>query len=492
MVAAHPLISLDRISVRLDGRPVLHEISWTLQPGQQWAIVGPNGSGKSTLLAVICGDRWPERDGGRRSYALEGAPQSVGAAAQQIGSVSPEQQERFSRLDLSVRGRDLIASGLRDVTYVQGALAPDDDAAVDALVAQFALEALAQAPIRTLSFGQLRMLLVARALVRRPRVLVLDEFANGLDRRARTVLLDFLEHVAERTQVIASAHRVEDLPASTTDYALLAQGRIVQTGRGRPAHVPRGRRVVAAPGPTPAVSGDVLVAVRDADVYREETLVLRDVTWSIRRGEHTAVHGANGSGKSTFAELVAGTLPAAYGAEIERFGERGPFDVRELRRRIAHVSDALQIAYDANPTVERAIASGFTSSIGTIESPSDEQRAAVATIVHRLGLEPLCGRRFRTLSFGERRKVLLARGLVAAPELLILDEIWSGLDTAFRAALVPLLDELAAQGTTLLAISHHEDDVPRLVQRAFVVAGGTLREVPLRGAGGLDRGWPEG
>jgi ABC-type molybdenum transport system ATPase subunit/photorepair protein PhrA len=221
-----------------------------------------------------------------------------------------------------------------------------------------------------------------------------------------------------------------------------------------------------------------LVAIRGADVYREETLVLRGVTWSIRRGEHTAVHGANGSGKSTFAEVIAGTLPAAYGAEIERFGERGPFDVRELRRRIAHVSDALQIAYDANPTVERAIASGFTASIGTIESPSDEQRAAVAAIVHRLGLEALCGRRFRTLSFGERRKVLLARGLVARPELLILDEVWGGLDAGFRAALVPLLDELAAAGTTLLAISHHEDDVPALVRRAFLVEGGTVREVP--------------
>jgi molybdate transport system ATP-binding protein len=476
MVTAPPLISLDRVTVCLDGRAVLHEVSWALRPGEQWAIVGPNGSGKSTLLAVIRGDRWPERDGGRRAYALDGAPQSVGAAAQQIGSVSPEQQERFTRLDLTVRGRDLIASGLRDTTYAHGSLAPDEEVAVDALIERFALAALAAAPIRTLSFGQLRMLLVARALVREPRILVLDEFANGLDRRARTALLGFLEHVAERTQVVASAHRVEDLPASTTDYARLAGGRIVETGRGRPgAHrAPRTRTRARRP----AAPADVLVAIRGADVYREETLVLRDVTWSIRRGEHTAIHGANGSGKSTFAELIAGTLPAAYGAEIERFGARGPFDVRELRRRIAHVSDALQIAYDANPTVERAIASGFTASIGTIESPSDEQRAAVAAIVHRLGLEALCGRRFRTLSFGERRKVLLARGLVARPELLILDEVWGGLDAAFRAALIPLLDELAAAGTTLLAISHHEDDVPAQVRRAFLVEAGTVREVP--------------
>jgi molybdate transport system ATP-binding protein len=476
MVSAPPLIALDRVTVRLDGRPVLHEVSWELRPGEQWAIVGANGAGKSTLLAVIRGDRWPERDGGSRTYALDGEPQAVGAAAQRIGAVSPEQQERLARLALEVSGRELIASGLRDTTYIQGALAPDEATAVDALVERFALDALAAAPIRTLSFGQLRMLLVARALVREPRVLVLDEFANGLDARARRALLTFLEQVAERTQVIASAHRIEDLPATTTAYARLAAGRIVETGHGLPtAH--QATASVVLPQPDAPASNDVLVAIRDADVYREETLVLRGVTWSIRRGEHTVVSGANGSGKTTFAELVAGTLPAAYGAEIERFGEPGPFDVRELRRRIAHVSDALQIAYDANPTVERAIASGFTASIGTVESPSEEQRAAVATIVHRLALEPLCGRRFRTLSFGERRKVLLARGLVAGPELLILDEVWSGLDAPFRAALIPLLDELSANGTTLLVISHHVGDVPALVRRAFLVEDGTVRAV---------------
>jgi len=486
MVSAPPLIALDRVTVHLDGRPVLHEVSWELRPGEQWAIVGANGAGKSTLLAVIRGDRWPERDGGSRTYALDGAPQAVGAAARRIGAVSPEQQERYARLALEVSGRELIASGLRDTIYVQGALAPDEAAAVDALIERFGLHALAAAAIRTLSFGQLRMLLVARALVREPRVLVLDEFANGLDARARRALLGFLEQVAERTQVIASAHRVEDLPATTTAYARLVGGRIVETGGGlpathrhRPIHAHPPPANAASPQPDALAATDVLVAIRDADVYREETLVLRGVRWSIRRGEHTVVSGANGSGKTTFAELVAGTLPAAYGAEIERFGAPGPFDVRELRRRIAHVSDALQIAYDANPTVERAIASGFTASIGTVESPSDEQRAAVAAIVRRLSLEPLCGRRFRTLSFGERRKVLLARGLVAGPELLILDEVWSGLDAPFWAALIPLLDELAAHGTTLLVITHHVGDVPALVRRAFLVEDGTVREVPL-------------
>ena len=68
---APPLIELQHVNVHLDGRRVLHDVSWRLEPGEQWAITGPNGSGKSTLLAVIRGDRWIDRDGGVRRYALD-------------------------------------------------------------------------------------------------------------------------------------------------------------------------------------------------------------------------------------------------------------------------------------------------------------------------------------------------------------------------------------------------------------------------------------
>ncbi|HEY4438823.1 MAG TPA: ATP-binding cassette domain-containing protein [Candidatus Elarobacter sp.] len=467
---AVPLIALEHVSVHLNGRRLLHDVSWELNAGEQWAIVGANGSGKSTLLRVIRGDLWPDRDGGTRRYALDGKPQAVGAAAPQIGYVSPELQERYTRLDLAIDGRTLIASGLHDSVYVPGQLNARERARVGAVVERFALEALAERPINVLSFGQLRMLLIARALVRAPKVLVLDECTNGLDRRARADLLAFLEAVAHGTQVICAAHRREDLPATITAHALIAGGRITATGAG----LPPSRRSERTARPQPAKLGDVLIAIRDADVYRGETAVLRDVEWSIRRGEHCVVRGANGSGKSTFAGLVAGTIPPAHGAKVVRFGQRGPFDVWELKRRIAHVSDALQNAYDANPIVERVIASGFVSSIGVMHEPGIEERRIVADLMRRLDLAHLAGRRFLTLSFGERRKVLIARGLVHRPELLILDEVWAGLDVTFRSALGELLETLAAEGTTLMLISHHDDDLPPYLQREYVIENGRI------------------
>jgi ABC-type molybdenum transport system ATPase subunit/photorepair protein PhrA len=222
------------------------------------------------------------------------------------------------------------------------------------------------------------------------------------------------------------------------------------------------------------VLGAALVAVEGADVYRGETRVLREVAFAIRRGEHSVIRGSNGSGKSTFASLIAGTLPAAHGARVERFGSAGPFDLWELKRRIVLVSDALQTAYDAGPSVERVVASGFVASIGVMHEPDPHERSIVAGLLRRLRIEHLAGRRFLSLSFGERRKVLIARGLVYRPDLLILDEIWSGLDDGFRAHFAELLHELADGGMTLLIVSHHDDDVPPFVRKVYDIASGRL------------------
>jgi molybdate transport system ATP-binding protein len=476
-----PLIELERVNVHLDGRHVLHDVSWTLRPGQQWAIVGPNGSGKSTLLGVIRGDRWIDPDGGVRRYALDGAEQPVAAAAPRIGYVSPELQERYTRLDLSFSGRVLIATGLHDSVYLPRGLDPSERERVDALVDRFGLNAIAARPVRELSFGELRVLLVARALVRAPRVLVLDEFTNGLDRRMRRELLAFLARVAGTTHVVCASHRTGDLPETTNAHAVLAGGRIAVLGDGPP----RSARLRAGPERRPAaapVDDEPLVAIRGADVYRGENLVLRGIDWSLRRGEHTVIRGENGSGKSTFAELIAGTVHAAYGADVVRFGERGPFDLWELKRRIAHVSDELQTAYDVNPTAEDVVCSGYASSIGIMLAPDASRRADAVELMRRLGLDHLRARRFLMLSFGERRKVLIARGLVNRPEVLILDEIWSGLDEQFRETLRAILTDLAAGGTTVIVISHHDDDLPAFVRRECVVAGNRITTAAFRAA----------
>jgi len=470
-----PLVDLRNVNVHLDGHHALRDVSWSLNPGEHWAFVGANGSGKSTLLRVIRGSQWIDPDGGERTYGFDGVPHGALTAAAHIGFVAPEQQERYARLDLPIDGRSVIASGFDDTLYVHGTLAADRAAAVEAIVDRLDLATFARRRVRSLSFGQLRRLLIARALVRRPRVLVLDEFTNGLDGGAQRDILDMLMSLAPSVQLILASHRYDDFIPSVTHHATLRAGRIVERDTGRPqppARLPRATRTERArTRPAPVAP---IVEIRHADVFRGSTHVLRNIDWAIRPGEHTAVTGANGSGKSTFASVVAGTLAPVYGGDVLRYGAGGPFDVWQIKAAIAHVSEEWQVAFDVNHAVEEIVLSGFASSVGLFHEPDAAQRARAATLIDELGLAALRTRPFMQLSFGERRKVLIARSIVRPPALFILDEVWNGLDASFRALLEAQLLQLAGGATTLLLIAHREDDLPALVERRYALDAGRL------------------
>ena len=201
---------------------------------------------------------------------------------------------------------------------------------------------------------------------------------------------------------------------------------------------------------------------------------MHGITWEIARGEQWLIEGPNGSGKSTLARLVAGEIAPAVGAHVERFGERGPFNVWELKRRIAPLSDALQQGYDFEVSVRATIASGFWSSVGLFHEPDAAQWAAVDATIERLGLEPLAHRIFQRLSFGERRKVLIGRALVCMPDIIILDEVFNGLDAAFRRRFNDLLDRFTAAGGTCIVIAHHQEDVPAFVTHRLSLRAGRI------------------
>jgi molybdate transport system ATP-binding protein len=469
-----PLVALHHVNVHLAGHHALKDVSWQLDAGQHWAFAGANGSGKSTLLRVICGRQWIDPDGGERVYGFDGARRGPMTAAAAIGYVAPEQQEWYVRLELPIDGRSVIASGFDDTVYVHGALAPERSAAVDAIVARLDIGAFVRQRVRSLSFGQVRRLLIARALVRQPRLLVLDEFTNGLDAKARREILGVLATLAPSVQLIFASHRFDDFIPAITHHATMRDGRIAEQGPGRPQPPARPARTRVLPADERPAPSEPIVDIRNADVFRGSTHVLRGIDWSIRRGEHTAVTGPNGSGKSTFASVVAGTLAPAFGGEVRRFGAPGPFDLWQIKEAVAHVSEEWQVAFDVNHTVEEVVLSGFASSVGLFHAPLPEQRERARALLDEFGLAPLRDRRFLQLSFGERRKVLIARSLVRPPALFVLDEVWNGLDAGFRAQLEAELRRLADAGTTLLLIAHHEADLPALVVRRFTLDAGRL------------------
>jgi molybdate transport system ATP-binding protein len=205
--------------------------------------------------------------------------------------------------------------------------------------------------------------------------------------------------------------------------------------------------------------------------------VLQRLTWRIRAGEAWGITGPNGAGKSTLLRLLAGEEQPADGV-IRRLDLGARADADQVRRRVGQVSPELQARHRLEASGEAVVLSGFLGSVGLAERPTPAQRRAAARALARLGLAHLRERSFLSCSYGEQRLLLVARALVARPEALLLDEPFAGLSPQARRALAGVLASLRRRGTTLVLVSHHEDELAGLCARRGRLDEGRLRLDP--------------
>lgn len=221
-----------------------------------------------------------------------------------------------------------------------------------------------------------------------------------------------------------------------------------------------------------------LVELERVDVDLAGTPVLHDVTWRLRRGERWGVVGANGSGKTTFLGLVAGTIWPAPGHGERRydFGRGTLLDAVQARREIVVASHELQDRYARwgwNFSAVDVVLSGvYRTDVPRRRPEAPERRAALAKM-RELGIEHLAERRFLELSRGEQRRVLIARGIAFDPTVLLLDEPASGLDREARLELAALLERVSAS-IALVCTAHVEEDLPSSIDRVLRLDRGRI------------------
>ncbi|MGH7715231.1 MAG: ATP-binding cassette domain-containing protein, partial [Vulcanimicrobiaceae bacterium] len=478
-----PLIELHDVCVMLGRRAVLENVSWQLRSGEHWLISGSNGAGKTTLLRVIRGDQPIAYGTGHRTYHLRSPaePDALASAKAEIGYLAPEMHERLLRMELPLDVRGLILGGLHGTLYLSEEPTAQQHARVALLAERLGITRLLDDPMNELSFGQLRRALLARALANAPRVVVLDEFAHGIDRQSREIIAQTLaEAVREGTSLVVATHRREELPDSITHELRLESGRVVMTGefekRSAPRHERNGKVFQTA------AAAPVIVKLEDVDVYHEHEHrhALRSVSWEVRAGEPWFVSGPNGAGKSTLAKLLYGRLRTAFGGRIQRDGSYENISVAAIRRSVALISDDEQLRYDWSIPVEDVVASGFFASVGLMRKPSAEQRRIARGLIDDFGIAALAQRPFLELSFGQRRLVLVARALVRVPRLLILDEALNGFDHDVRARIMHRVEALAAAGTSVVMIGHHESDIPDWIANELQLEEGRVAKIVRR------------
>ena len=218
-----------------------------------------------------------------------------------------------------------------------------------------------------------------------------------------------------------------------------------------------------------AVSSGPIVSLRGATFGYAESAVVRHVTLDVHPGEVVAILGPNGAGKSTIVKGLLG-LSDRLAGEVELFGT--PLDRFRDHARLGYVPQRHTLSGSVRATAEEIVAIGRLVRQSWFGRPSAADRQVIARALDVVGLADRAGTDVSTLSGGQQRRVLIARALAAQPDVLLMDEPTAGVDTANQHVLAEVLGRLAAQGVTMLVVTHEMDAFVEVVTRVVVVDRG--------------------
>lgn len=209
----NPTVGLRKVSIRYGARTILRDLDWTVLEGEKWALSGENGSGKSTLLSLVCADN-------PQSYACDitlfgrrrGSGESIWEIKRHIGYVSPEMHRAYRK---NLPAAHIVASGLHDSIGLYVKPKPEQMSTCAFWMDIFGIGHLYDRPFLTLSSGEQRLVLLARAFVKDPELLILDEPLHGLDTHNRALVKDVIQTFCQRPKktLVMVTHYANELPA---------------------------------------------------------------------------------------------------------------------------------------------------------------------------------------------------------------------------------------------------------------------------------------
>lgn len=432
-------------------------VNWEWKRGESWVFLGDNGSGKTHFSELL-------------------ASEMTGT----VEKVSFEELEAL--LEEQIRLDDSEAMGKIDTgtaLYSYLGLESPHTLPLGAPPLPRGLEKLMESGLRVLSTGEIRKSLIYKAMLKTPDLLILDEPFDGLDKDSVIQLKEMLNQmICEGWPLLMILNRKSEILEKHShigvfrDFSLVFSGSRSQWEQFESQDAP-GREtndipIPSAPAGAVQSDEDLLVQIRNTTVAYGEKTILDKINWTVKRGEHWKITGPNGAGKSTLLNLITGDQPQAFANDISLFGRKkgSGESIWEIKEKLGIISPALQLSYRVSLTARMCIISGLYDSIGVYKNVHPRETALADSWLRKIGMIHKAERPFNRLSYGEQRLLLIARGLIKHPPLLILDEPCQGLDDRNREQVLELLGNFAGESeSTLLYVTHHDEDKIKHINR---------------------------
>lgn len=516
MAERKPIISFRNFSFqyRAQKRPTLTDINLEIYPGERVLIAGPSGSGKSTLAGCINGLN-PFSNPGACTGTLtvddvDAPHSSLFELSAHVGTVLQDPDGQFIGLTV---GEDIAFA-------LENSCTPQDEMHA---ITRHAAELvgienhLGYAP-HELSGGQKQRVSLAGVMVDQVKILLFDEPLANLDPAAGKQAIELIDEIQKKTDttVLIIEHRLEDVLWRNVDRIVLVNGGTIladlrpdellsgsllaENGIREPLYVTALRYAgveitpdkhpahvdslvlddadtqklrdwfTARPRPAAQPEREPLLEVKGLSFgYQKGQQTLRDVSFSIGKGEMVSIVGRNGAGKSTLSKLICGFETPDAG---EIFLNGKPLAEENIRRRAQHIGYVMQ---NPNQMISKTMIYDEVA-LGLQRSGLTEEqiREKVEATLRVCGLYPFRNWPISALSFGQKKRVTIASVLVLDPELILLDEPTAGQDFRHYTDIMEFLRGLNARGVTVVMITHDMHLMLEYTRRALVFCDGRL------------------
>ncbi|MBR9790482.1 MAG: ABC transporter ATP-binding protein [Gammaproteobacteria bacterium] len=497
-MTAHVSVEKLRVEAGPQGqeKTIVHDVSFTLERGEVLALIGESGSGKTTIALSLLGYARPgcRISGGavhvgEDNVAAMNAAQLAGVRGRKVAYVAQSAAAAFnpSRRIIEQVIESALMHGVMSRSQAEAK-------AID-LFKQLSLpspQTIGRRYPHEVSGGQLQRLMAAMALICEPELIIFDEPTTALDVTTQVDVLKAFKDVvkAYNTTAVYVSHDLAVVAQIADQILVLQNGRMMENN-------PTSTILNHAEH---AYTRQLLSAVQDSDSYKDnepgevvidianidagygkisrdgkpEIPILSDISMRVRRGQTVGIIGESGSGKSTFARVIAGLLPTANGTMLLNNKELTPAIVDRSKTECQQIQMVFQNADTAlNPAhkVGDILGRPLTFFHG-LKGAARKQRVAELLELVKLPAD-LADRKCGALSGGQKQRINLARALAAEPSVILCDEVTSALDTVVAAAILELLGELQAKlNIAIVFISHDISTVKSLCDEIMVLYKG--------------------